>query len=272
MAEFEIKDGVAIIPEGTTEIGQWFFAQDLSLKSVTIPESVTKIGESAFNNCISLRNVNIPKSLTEIGWSAFSGCTSLESITIPESVTKIENSTFFSCTSLKSIVISKGVKEIGTTAFYGCTSLKSIIIPESVTEIASTAFSGCDSLECVTFLSRTKIRDEVHSWLGKEVFLANPSLKTINVMSNCVDYYKERLPEELHNKIVELEPEKQIQQEVPEIVIHMCLFPIEDVDESELAAAYSIAKAQGFLPPPLMERMLDFTMHMNSFFLTILEN
>ena len=59
--------------------------------------------------------------------------------------------------------------------------------------------------------------------------------------------------------------------EVPEIV-HMCPFAIEDVDESELASAYSIAKAQGFLPPPLMERMLDFTMHMNSFFLTILEN
>jgi len=49
-------------------------------------------------------------------------------------------------------------------------------------------------------------------------------------------------------------------------------FAIEDVDESELAFAYSIAKDQGFLPPPLMERMLDFTMHMNSFFLTILEN
>ena len=83
------------------------------------------------------------------------------------------------------------------------------IIPEGTTEIASTAFSGCASLECVTFLSRTKIREEVHSWLGKKVFLANPSLKTINVMSNCVDYYKERLPEELHDKIVELEPEKR---------------------------------------------------------------
>lgn len=59
--------------------------------------------------------------------------------------------------------------------------------------------------------------------------------------------------------------------EVPEIVC-MCPFAIEVVDESELAAAYSIAKAQGFLPPPLMERMLDFTMHMNSFFLTVLEN
>jgi hypothetical protein len=105
-------------------------------------------------------------------------------------------------------LISKGVKEIGTTAFYACTSLKSITIPESVTEIASTAFSGCTSLECVTFLSRTKIREEEHPWLGKNVFLTNPSLKTINVPSDCVDYYKKLLPEKLHDKIVEIEPEK----------------------------------------------------------------
>ena len=106
-------------------------------------------------------------------------------------------------------MISKGVKEIETTAFYGCTSLKNITIPESVTEIASTALSGCTSLECVTFLSRTNIREEVHPWFGKKVFITNPSLKTINVMSDCVDYYKELLPEELHDKIVELEPEKR---------------------------------------------------------------
>ena len=106
-------------------------------------------------------------------------------------------------------IIPEGTTEISNYAFDDCRTLESIVIPESVTEIASTAFSGCTSLECVTFLSRTKIRDEVHSWLGKEVFLANSSLKTINVMSNCVDYYKELLPEKLHDKIVELEPEKK---------------------------------------------------------------
>lgn len=51
-----------------------------------------------------------------------------------------------------------------------------------------------------------------------------------------------------------------------------CQFSVEDVDESELKAAYSIAKAQGFLPPPIMERIFDFTMHMNSFFLTAQED
>ena len=52
MAQFEIKDGVAIIPDGTTEIGEYAFSFCESLTSVTIPDSVTSIGDSAFCNCI----------------------------------------------------------------------------------------------------------------------------------------------------------------------------------------------------------------------------
>ena len=51
MAKFKIKDGVAIIPEGTTEIEHCAFQNCSSLKSVTIPNSVTEIGESAFEGC-----------------------------------------------------------------------------------------------------------------------------------------------------------------------------------------------------------------------------
>ena len=153
MAEFEIKDGVAIIPEGVTEIGN----------------------------------------------DAFHGCTSLESITIPEGVTKIGYGSFSRCTSLKSITIPKSVTKIGNSAFKGCKSLKSITIPESVMEIDSLAFLGCNSLKCVTFLSRTKLSDEVFSYSSR---------RTIYVPRDCVDYYKELLPEELHGKIVELAPEK----------------------------------------------------------------
>ena len=43
MAEFEIKDGVAIIPKGTTEIGCSSFENCTDLKSIVIPKSVTKI-------------------------------------------------------------------------------------------------------------------------------------------------------------------------------------------------------------------------------------
>ena len=42
--KFEIRDGIAIIPEGTTKIGNYAFDDCTSLESVTIPESVTEIG------------------------------------------------------------------------------------------------------------------------------------------------------------------------------------------------------------------------------------
>ena len=63
MAKFKIKDGVAIIPEGTTEIEDNAFEDCSSLTSVTIPNSVTKIGEEAFNDCSSLTSVTIPNSV-----------------------------------------------------------------------------------------------------------------------------------------------------------------------------------------------------------------
>ena len=251
MAKFEIKNGVAIIPEGTTEIGEFAFDgcssltnvtipesvkviakcaffRCTSLKSITIPESVTKIGEAAFVCCSSLESIvvaegnpvydsregcnaiietktnilrygckstNIPQSVTKIGGHAFCGCTSLESVTIPEAATEIEDYTFCDCRLLESITIPKSVTKIGNSTFKGCRSLTSITIPESVTEIGSLAFRGCTSLKCVTFLSRTKLSDEVFGYSSR---------RTINVPSDCVDYYKEVLPEEFHDKIVEL--------------------------------------------------------------------
>lgn len=80
MAKFEIKDGVAIIPEGTTEIGDDAFMYCSSLKSITIPEGVTVIGKSAFCGCTSLESISIPESVTEIKSCVFCDCTSLTSI------------------------------------------------------------------------------------------------------------------------------------------------------------------------------------------------
>lgn len=54
MAKFEIKDGIAIIPEGTTCIEREAFLGCTSLERVTIPESVTMIGSMAFLKCSSL--------------------------------------------------------------------------------------------------------------------------------------------------------------------------------------------------------------------------
>ena len=42
---------------------------------------------------------------------------------------------------------------------------------------------------------------------------------------------------------------------------------VVDTDDSEMQAAYEIAKEQGVLPPQLLEQMYDFGMQMNRFFI-----
>ena len=43
MAKYEIKDGVGIIPEGTTVIEKYAFEKCAELTSIVIPDSVTEL-------------------------------------------------------------------------------------------------------------------------------------------------------------------------------------------------------------------------------------
>ena len=104
--------------------------------------------------------------------------TQIQATIIPESVTKIGRSAFNSLTSLESVVIPEGVTEIGRCSFWGCESLNTVTLPVGVEEIDETAFEEC------------------------------MELTTIYVPVGEIDYYKERLDEELHDKIVELKNEK----------------------------------------------------------------
>lgn len=197
MAKYEIKDGVGIVPEGTTKIESDFFEEKDKLESVIIPDSVTEIGGDAFAGCTNLKNVTIPGSVTTFGDGVFWCCESLTEIIIPASVNKIGHSLFGGCTNLKSIVVEGGNKtfdsrnncnaivetatnrliaccsnttipssitEIGFTAFRNCVNLKDIRIPNSVTTIGANAFANCNSLASLTIPdSVTKIDDSAFS-------------------------------------------------------------------------------------------------------------
>lgn len=82
MSQFEIKEGVAIIPDGTTDIYDDSFSGCTSLESIIIPESVKAIGFGAFLDCTSLKSIIIPESVNNIGIGAFDGCTSLATINV----------------------------------------------------------------------------------------------------------------------------------------------------------------------------------------------
>lgn len=152
-------DGVMVIPDGITSIGDYAFCTDASnggspkyklIKSITIPNSVTSIGNSAFNSCTSLESVTIGNSVTSIGKNAFYNCTALRSVTIPDSVTSIGNDAFYNCYNVWKLIIAEGSETITQTIVICNSSLQSIIMPDSVTSIGKGAFNGCTSLSSIT--------------------------------------------------------------------------------------------------------------------------
>ncbi len=159
MADFEIKDGVAIIPESVRYISSGAFKNCSSLTSIVIPEGVIEIGSDAFWGCTSLKSIVIPESVKVIGASAFHGCTSLTDVIFPKKLVLIRKETFEGCTSLENFVIPESVKEIEPYVFHGCTNLKNIVIPKNVTKIGFHAFYGCPNLESIVVDADNKVYD-----------------------------------------------------------------------------------------------------------------
>ena len=143
---YEIKDGVGIIPDGTTKIEDFGFGRSGALKSVVIPPSITEIGRFAFARCPNLERVVIPDSVTTIGEGAFEGCTGLVIISIPDSVKEIGMAAFEGCSKLASVAMPSSLDRIAPFAFSACSSLTTIEIPETVHVIERCAFSECSGL------------------------------------------------------------------------------------------------------------------------------
>ena len=100
---------------------------------------------------------------------------------IPDSETRIQNYAFSGCESLKSASVLGPVKSLNAT-FDNCVALESVTLGNGIKKMRGDegeAFNGCTSL------------------------------KTIYVPAKKSDYYKKRLPEELHDIIVELPAEKK---------------------------------------------------------------
>ena len=174
MASFEIKDGVAIIPEGTNKIPSRAFEDCSSLISVVIPESVKSIGVHAFFRCTLMTSVFIPKSVTRIAEAAFAACTSLKSIVVEEGnpiydsrdncnaiIETATNTLIQGCCSLTEVTIPDSVQSIGNGAFSGCYSLTSVVISESVKSIGGSAFRYCISLTSISFQGTIAQRKEI---------------------------------------------------------------------------------------------------------------
>lgn len=157
-----------VLEEGTEEIGNHAFANNISVKNVTLPNSIKTIGDSAFYKCTELENVYYNGTFEE--WSRIDFTTNFSNpmyyakhfyvlengnyqeiteIVIPEFVTEIKFQ-YVGMKNVTSITIPETVETIGYYAFAHCELITEITIPSSVTSIGHSALINCFNLEKVT--------------------------------------------------------------------------------------------------------------------------
>lgn len=166
-------NGVYVVPEHISMIGEGAFAGDTKVKEIVIGKHVKVIGSGAFQGCSALETVTLSEGLETIGSYAFMGCTSLRNITLPSTVSVLEEYTFRSCIALESIDLSH-IETIGDSAFIYCSALESVTVSEKLKTIENWAFAQCSALEDISFDRVTALRE-----IGNYVFTGCSMLRSI---------------------------------------------------------------------------------------------
>lgn len=136
MEGFEVKNGVAVFPEGIKEIPAEAFENNTDVQSVVCPQGVTAIGDKAFNGCKKLQSVTLPEGLISIGNDVFANSKKLTSVNIPSSVEEIGRGAFMS-TAIENIELPESLQQLNEFTFYECKKLLSVKMSKS------TSLAGC---------------------------------------------------------------------------------------------------------------------------------
>lgn len=216
----------AIVEDGVTRIGDYFFRNSYSLSSIILPASVTEFGTSALNKSIIgvSRTIYAPSgSYTEtycnennLTFQASSGTTGDCTWSLLGTTLTISgNGAMADCVydedkekfilpwgdKITKVIIEQGVTEVGKAAFYKCGSLKEVVLPEGLTTIKPGAFYECKKIETVVF-------PEGLTTIGEHAFEGCTGLKEIDLpegvtvidylaFNNCKNLKSIDLPESL---------------------------------------------------------------------------
>ncbi len=168
------------IPEGVTEIGNYAFAGNYTIKSVSLPASLTKMGAYTadkltsllvFNGCSGLETITVAEGntafivkdgvfygltegvITDLYFSPVCNQGTDGVVDIPKTVTKIWENAFASNKYIQSVTFSEGIDgslTLGANVFKSTEKLANIQLPTGMTAITENMFQSCDSLVAVT--------------------------------------------------------------------------------------------------------------------------
>ena len=163
------------LPEGLETIGAHAFSIT-NLENIVFPSTITEIGDFAFSNNGSIKTVVISGNFETISTYAFSSCEKLETVIISGSVKTIAGYAFADCDKLKTIIIGNGVTTISDHAF-DSNGVRNMAVPDSVIYIGDenidyrTTVYCNDNSKAVEFVNRYYA--EMDTIVGYDNFVKN---------------------------------------------------------------------------------------------------
>ena len=215
------------VPDGTKEIADKAFSENVSLTKVTLPASLERVGANAFSNCMSLETVSFAAESKQlvIDDRAFNN-TAVSSVSLPAGVSALGDEVFtnsalaeiefaanssltalgnnvFSNTDLVNVTLPAGLRVLGNSVFRNCTLLESTVLPEGLTTMGDATFYGCSALTSVSLPStlHTMGTETFYgcSSLTRITFAANSQIETLSydTFSGCTSLEEIELPASL---------------------------------------------------------------------------
>ena len=151
-----------VLPDTINQIGEYAFANCVSLETVELSEELTEIKEFAFSACTALTGIDFTEKITTIGKGAFRNDTALTDVYIPLSVqtgsvmysynndSKRAWGIFEGCKNLTTVTFAEGTEYIHSGLFAG-SGIKEVVLPDTVKSVYAYAFGSCSSLTSVDF-------------------------------------------------------------------------------------------------------------------------
>ena len=140
-----------VFHEGVTNIGNELI-MDSYLQEIVIPDTVKRIGEYAFANNHSITSLTVNGTNADIEEKAFINCKGLNTVTL-SGVKTIGDYAFYN-TGTTSYDLGN-VQTIGSNAFEDNTNLTELTLPETTETVGKNFVRYCTSLSKITFLNES---------------------------------------------------------------------------------------------------------------------